>query len=627
MAATYQYLALPTPIAAEPGAVVDIETILSGAFGSDYGNYSDYLLAYYGPLQLKAWEFSYWNPSTPSVARWFVNGSDIGGEFTNQTDVPLSQLSSADLHVGNDIGPLAFITVPTAGTPGNWTAYAQYALITIAPSLISPTAGDGEPTPADIVASAQRFAAAYVDVPNTEDCHHIAEAVAGAAGATLPYLSYDTDPTQNEEGGFWRIAYKGSDPNPVAHWQTLVQPGDIVRMAWKGGGEHTTLVLSVNSDGTIQVYDNIGYEGKTEIIAIHNANYDPDTIPTSITIYRLTPDHVYLVNGTDQDEGLTGTVYDDLVTGGAGNDTLKSGLGADTLDGGDGQDTADYSTASGAVVVDLSSGSYSWLNQVVSAASISSYGLGLSPRGDSVFVSDGAGAASHASGGSLISIENVVGSAFNDTLSGSSAANRLDGAAGDDVLDGRAGDDILIGGDGNDRFVFASGDGQDTVWDFVAGDSSGDVIDLGGYGITSFAELQGLMREVGNDVVIALDAANAITLHDVSLSSLNAQDFAFASPADPLSAWSQLLNYDRVAGANPGSGTFAAPSGAAWQPLGASGVDLSDHRASVPQALQYGNDVTPVDARGLPPGAGDADGSALARGDVPMPGLSDVLLI
>src|SRR5262245_7625158 len=363
MSATYQYLAFPAPVAAEPGTVVGLSSLLSGAFGSSC-SYSDYLLAYYGPTQLHAWDFSYWNVSAPSVARWFVNGSDIGGEFTHQTDVPLSQLASAQLHVGNDIGPLAFITVPTAGTPGNWTAYAQYAVITVAPSLMSPTAGQGEPTTADIVASAQRFAAAYVDVPNDNDCHHIAEAVVAAAGATLPYMSYDTDPTQNQEGGYWRIVYRGSDSNPVDHWQTLVQPGDIVRMGWTAGDEHTTLVLSLNSDGTMQVYDNIAYDANnTEIIGIHRANYDPDTIPTSITIYRLTPDHLYLVNGTDGDDGVAGTVNDDLVVGGAGNDRLKGGAGDDVLDGGAGEDTADYSDAAGGVAVDLNP-SFGWLGNL-----------------------------------------------------------------------------------------------------------------------------------------------------------------------------------------------------------------------------------------------------------------------
>jgi hypothetical protein len=140
----------------------------------------------------------------------------------------------------------------------------------------------------------------------------------------------------------------------------------------------------------------------------------------------------------------------------------------------------------------------------------------------------------------LLSIENVVGSAFDDKLTGSSLANRLDGGAGADMLNGRAGDDTLIGGAGDDRFVFACGDVRDVVADFVAGDSSGDVIDLRGYGITSFAELDARMSQVGSDVVIVLDADDRITLQNVSEGSLDAADFAFAS-ASPFAEWLRLF--------------------------------------------------------------------------------------
>src|SRR5262249_52843629 len=110
--------------------------MLSAAFGSDYGGYAEYQLAYYRPNQLKAGDCSYWNLSTASVARWFVNGSAIGGSGANlatqQTVLP-SHLATVQFHAGNDIGPLALITVPVAGSPRNWTQYVQYALITVDP--------------------------------------------------------------------------------------------------------------------------------------------------------------------------------------------------------------------------------------------------------------------------------------------------------------------------------------------------------------------------------------------------------------------------------------------------------------------------------------------------------------
>ena len=55
----------------------------------------------------------------------------------------------------------------------------------------------------------------------------------------------------------------------IDDWQTLVQAGDIVRMGWSGGGDHTTTVLSKNPDGSITVFDNADFLGNKEIINIH----------------------------------------------------------------------------------------------------------------------------------------------------------------------------------------------------------------------------------------------------------------------------------------------------------------------------------------------------------------------
>ncbi|MBR0875484.1 S8 family serine peptidase [Bradyrhizobium tropiciagri] len=66
--------------------------------------------------------------------------------------------------------------------------------------------------------------------------------------------------------------------------------------------------------------------------------------------------------------------------------------------------------------------------------------------------------------------ENVIGTMYNDVLTGSSAANKLVGDFGDDVISGGAGDDILLGGAGNDTLnggtgsnTIDGGDGVDTA--------------------------------------------------------------------------------------------------------------------------------------------------------------------
>ena len=53
-------------------------------------------------------------------------------------------------------------------------------------------------------------------------------------------------------------------------------------------------------------------------------------------------------------------------------------------------------------------------------------------------------------------IENLIGSAFGDTLTGDSADNRLEALAGDDTLEGGA---------GTDTYVFSTGHGSDTITD------------------------------------------------------------------------------------------------------------------------------------------------------------------
>lgn len=59
----------------------------------------------------------------------------------------------------------------------------------------------------------------------------------------------------------------------------------------------------------------------------------------------------------------------------------------------------------------------------------------------------------------------VFGSIGSETLSGDDSFDRLYGGGGDDILEGRGGDDYLEGGIGNDSYIYATGDGFDTLYD------------------------------------------------------------------------------------------------------------------------------------------------------------------
>ncbi|ROM78334.1 type I secretion target [Pseudomonas brassicacearum] len=148
-----------------------------------------------------------------------------------------------------------------------------------------------------------------------------------------------------------------------------------------------------------------------------------------------------ILNAGDGNDVLSAGSGNNTLNGGAGNDLLYSGTGNDLLDGGTGNDTVSYAHATSAVTVNLGL-----------LAAQNTLGAGTD---------------------TLSHIENLVGSNFNDTLTGDGASNRLDGGLGHDVLNGGGGDDLLIGGLGNNTLT--GGSGADT-FQWQAGNSGHDVI-------------------------------------------------------------------------------------------------------------------------------------------------------
>jgi len=118
------------------------------------------------------------------------------------------------------------------------------------------------------------------------------------------------------------------------------------------------------------------------------------------------------VNGDNNDDTLFGEEGADKLYGGTGNDTLVGGAGNDILDGGTGIDWVSYLDAAAGVTVNLG---------LTTAQSTGGSG------------SD-----------TLTGIENIYGSYYNDTLTGTSGANILNGYGGVDAIFGGGGDDTII---------------------------------------------------------------------------------------------------------------------------------------------------------------------------------------
>ncbi|MGE3481413.1 MAG: calcium-binding protein [Gammaproteobacteria bacterium] len=154
-----------------------------------------------------------------------------------------------------------------------------------------------------------------------------------------------------------------------------------------------------------------------------------------------------LIKGLDGDDLLFGGDGDDGLVGGNGNDILDGGNGADQMDGGSGFDIADYSASPAAVTINLTDA----LTETGGFA-----------QGDTIMFQ---------SNGTLVrTIEKIIGSAFDDSLTADNLTIQLDGGAGNDTLIGGAGNDTLIGGPGNDTMAGGLGN------DIYLVDSAGDVV-------------------------------------------------------------------------------------------------------------------------------------------------------
>jgi Ca2+-binding RTX toxin-like protein len=197
-----------------------------------------------------------------------------------------------------------------------------------------------------------------------------------------------------------------------------------------GGGGADTMYGWQGND--TYVIDNAGD------VVFENTGQGRDAVKTSISLLNTAPfGDIEIFETTDvagtTNIDITGTFLDNTISGNNGQNTLAGGAGidalfghggndllvggadADVLDGGAGEDTASYDTSASGVQVSLAAGT----------------GFGGDAQGDL-----------------LAGIENVVGSAFGDLLTGDGNANKLFGGAGNDEFFGGNAGDLIDGGAG-----------------------------------------------------------------------------------------------------------------------------------------------------------------------------------
>jgi Ca2+-binding RTX toxin-like protein len=216
----------------------------------------------------------------------------------------------------------------------------------------------------------------------------------------------------------------------------------------------------------------------------------------------------------------TGNILANIITGAGGNDTLKGLTGNDTLNGAGGNDLFLATAGDG-------NDSY------IGGAGVDTYDLSQTAANATANLALGTSTSLDTGNNSLATIENVIGSQGNDTITGSIGNNNLNGFSGNDTINGGAGVDTLIGGlgndimnggTGNDFFVFAAGFGSDTINGFDAIATLGqDIMNLTAFGITAgtFAA-RVVIVDLGANTQVTIDGADSILLLGVNGVGTNA---------------------------------------------------------------------------------------------------------
>ncbi|QFU07889.1 Bifunctional hemolysin/adenylate cyclase precursor [Rhodobacteraceae bacterium THAF1] len=193
-----------------------------------------------------------------------------------------------------------------------------------------------------------------------------------------------------------------------------------------------------------------------------------------VTVWEPLSDGPEDVQGLD----MTGTAGADTLVGGSGDDTVTA-LGGDdiifvtggddSIDGGAGRDTLTAQDVQFGVTLQLGAG--------------------------------------------IAGVEDLIGSGFDDQLTGDSVGNLLDGGAGNDVLNGGGGADTLIGGAGADAFDGGAGIDWVSYADQTAdlsADLSGTTPGTGVAAGDTFVFVENLLGGSGNDTLIGNGADNEL---------------------------------------------------------------------------------------------------------------------
>jgi Ca2+-binding RTX toxin-like protein len=244
-----------------------------------------------------------------------------------------------------------------------------------------------------------------------------------------------------------------------------------------------------------------------------------------------------LLTGSGGNDILYGRDGNDTLTAGDGDDLMIGGTGSDKLNGGLGLDTASYEDATAAVNVSLAI----------------------------TVLQNTAGGGND----TLSSVENLLGSKYNDTLTGDVGANAISGGLGNDLIVGGLGNDVLDGGGGTDTISYT---------DATAGVSVSLALttaqNTGAAGIDSLTGFENLTGSGFGDMLTGDGSANSINAGagNDHVDGGNGDDMVFGGLGDDVLAGGVGIDTISYSDATSGITLSLALAGTA-QTTGWGGVD------------------------------------------------------
>ena len=174
--------------------------------------------------------------------------------------------------------------------------------------------------------------------------------------------------------------------------------------------------------------------------------------------------------------------------------------------------------------------------------------------------------------------DEIYGDAGADTLNGGLGNDAIYGGDGADTLNGGLGNDALIGGDGNDIYLFAKGDGIDTIDNYE--------LTVGKIDTVRFVDVlstEVTLNRVGDDLILDYGISDQLTIRNYFLGAENLlEEFIFSDGKvwNEIDIKANVLTYgtigdDLITGYNGGSNRIFGLDGADFL-TGGDGADIID---------------------------------------------------